>query len=163
MQKIITFFTLMFFWFLFSGKTDYHLWLFGTISCLIVTFISADLMYQKKDQSLGSRLTEALRAIKFILWLLIEIIKSNIYILKLAFSPNLLEKIEPKVIAFETTLKSDFARYVLANAITLTPGTVTVDIDGDTFHVHAISNITADSLPGKMQEKVAEAFEERDE
>jgi multicomponent Na+:H+ antiporter subunit E len=67
--------------------------------------------------------------------------------------------IEPHVIRFKTSLKTDYAKFVFANSITLTPGTVTVRVDGDEFSVHAISPRTADALPGIMQDKIKALFE----
>ena len=45
---------------------------------------------------------------------------------------------EPVLVTFHTTLKSPVLRVILANSITLTPGTITVSLEGDTFVVHAL-------------------------
>ena len=92
-------------------------------------------------------------------WLLWEILKANVYVLKLSLSPKLHQKIDPQIVRFKCDLKSEFAKYVLANSITLTPGTVTVQILDDEFVVHAISDETAKSLPGSMEDKVRAIFD----
>jgi multicomponent Na+:H+ antiporter subunit E len=69
--------------------------------------------------------------------------------------------IDPQIITFKTKLKSDIAITTLANAITLTPGTITVSADSDgVFRVHAIDRVSAEALPGIMLEKVAKIFGE---
>ena len=68
----------------------------------------------------------------------------------------------PQIVCFKTVLRTDFARFVLANSITLTPGTVTVRIQDDTFYVHAITVHAAGDLapgPGAMERWVAWVFE----
>ena len=51
-------------------------------------------------------------------------------------------------------------QFILAQSITLTPGTVTVRIKDDEFMVHAITQEAADALPGDMQDKVKQIFNE---
>jgi multicomponent Na+:H+ antiporter subunit E len=69
--------------------------------------------------------------------------------------------IDPRVVTFKTMLKSDVARTALANSITLTPGTVTIDIVDDVFYVHAIAKEPADDLlEGAMERRIAHIFME---
>ena len=66
----------------------------------------------------------------------------------------------PRVVTFKTYLKTDFAKFVLANSITLTPGTITMLIRGDVFHIHTMSQFLEDDLlTGGIEIKVAEVFE----
>jgi multicomponent Na+:H+ antiporter subunit E len=67
--------------------------------------------------------------------------------------------ISPVVIEFESRLKGDLAKVVLANSITLTPGTLTVDIRGDTFFVHCLAEEYAkDLLDRKLENMVFWVF-----
>ena len=66
----------------------------------------------------------------------------------------------PQMVRFRTSLRSEFARYVFANSITLTPGTVTLSVEGDKFVVHAISQKVADELPGEMEKRLAKIFDQ---
>ncbi len=68
------------------------------------------------------------------------------------------EEIQPQIVRFRSGLKSDFEKYVLAQSITLTPGTVTLKIDGDVFLVHAISDAAAKGLMGSMADRVRYVF-----
>jgi multicomponent Na+:H+ antiporter subunit E len=158
-NRLLTFLLLLFTWVIFSGVIDvFHLSL-GVISCGIVTWLSSDFLFQKDGKGLQTRFVEAGRFIGYCLWLLWQIILANIHVLKLALAPNNRE-IRPQMVRFRTSLQSEFARYVFANSITLTPGTVTLSVDGDKFVVHAISKKVADELPGEMEKRVAKIFDQ---
>lgn len=72
----------------------------------------------------------------FILVFLFELIKSNFDVAKRVLSPSL--PINPGIISVKTKLTDPVARMLLANAITLTPGTFTIEMEGDTFFIHWI-------------------------
>ena len=75
-----------------------------------------------------------------------------------------LSLLRPQIVQFRTGLTSDLARVVLGNSITLTPGTITMDIDDDEFTVHAISDQAARSLrSGEMERRVGHVFLEPDD
>ncbi|MFO7651987.1 MAG: Na+/H+ antiporter subunit E [bacterium] len=82
-------------------------------------------------------------------WLVIYIpvfvyqcLKSNIDVALRVLSPGL--QLRPGIVKIRTALKSDIARVFLANSITLTPGTMAVDIVGDVLYIHWIEVATAD-------------------
>ena len=68
---------------------------------------------------------------------------------------------EPEIITFTTRLSSPIARYLLANSITLTPGTVTLKLQGADMIVHSISAHTTKGLEGQMENRIAWAFGEK--
>ena len=71
--------------------------------------------------------------------------------------------IEPQILTFKTKLESDISSVTLANSITLTPGTITIDIKDGVFYVHALSKKVADDLnAGEMEDRVAHIFMEAD-
>ena len=74
------------------------------------------------------------------MWLLWQIVLANIQVFKLAFHPNILEVLSPRLISFKTSLKGEVPQFILAQSITLTPGTVAVGIDNGEFKVHAINH-----------------------
>ncbi|GEN31027.1 multicomponent Na+:H+ antiporter subunit E [Cerasibacillus quisquiliarum] len=78
------------------------------------------------------------KIIQLILLFIKELIKSNIDIVKLVYTPK--PDIEPGIFAYETELKSDWELTLLANLITLTPGTLSVAISNDnsTIYIHAM-------------------------
>ncbi|MEM6279706.1 MAG: Na+/H+ antiporter subunit E [Verrucomicrobiota bacterium] len=146
-------------WMIFSGLFDaFHLTL-GLISCGIVTWMSADMLFEDRAAPLFARLRQARRLAVYLVWLLWQIVLSNLHLLRLAFSPR--EALQPHIVRYETKLETDFEKYLLANSITLTPGTVTIKIMGDTFYIHAISDIAAAGLDGEMERRIAHVFAEK--
>ncbi len=158
MRYFIVFSILFLNWVIWSGKLDaFHISL-GFISCGIVTFMSHDLFLNRKE--LSPKITvEFIRFIKYIPWLMYQIVMSNIHVASLVLKPGM--PIDPKIIRYKTKLKSDIALATFANSITLTPGTITADISDGEYIVHALSKKVADDLmTGEMEDKVAHIFGE---
>jgi multicomponent Na+:H+ antiporter subunit E len=80
--------------------------------------------------------------IKFIFVFLIALIKSNLDVARRVINPKL--PINPGIVTYKTELKSDTAKVLLANAITLTPGTLTVDVIGNEMYIHWIDVVSKD-------------------
>lgn len=72
----------------------------------------------------------------YIFYLLIEIVKANLNVAKIVLSPKI--NVNSAIVSCRTQLKSELAKSILANSITLTPGTLSVDIDGDRLFIHCI-------------------------
>lgn len=88
-------------------------------------------------------------------WLFVEIIKSNIDVARLILDPKL--PISPTVIKVKATQVDDLGHVIYANSITLTPGTVTMDVRGGTLEVHAITQDIAEGLmSGEMDRRVTQ-------
>ena len=102
-----------------------------------------------------------LRMAGYIQWLLYHIFMANLHVLYLTLHPRMLDLINPKIIIFDSRLKSDYSRMVFANSITLTPGTITVNVNAlGRFSVHCIDDPSGQPLPGTMEEKIAQVFKE---
>ena len=160
MYPVVIFFLLLANWIVFSGKFDaFHLGL-GVVSSLFVTWISEDLLFHDRKKSWEDRMREAGAFLQYIPWLTVEIVKANLHVFKLAMTRGGYEEVAPRVVTIKTKLKTDFAKFVFANSITLTPGTITMLIRGDVFHVHTMSQFLEDDLlEGAIERKVAEVFE----
>lgn len=90
---------------------------------------------------------------KYLLWLGKEIGKANIDVAKIVLAPEL--KISPRLVRVKATQKTDVGLTIFANSITLTPGTVTVEIEGDEFLVHAITEeMAVGCVEGDMGDRV---------
>ena len=155
----LTFIIMFGVWVMLSGKFDaFHLSL-GLISCAIVSYLSSDLLFSSPQ--IKGLLSQWVRFVKYVPWLMVEIIKANLHVTYLVFHPRMMDLIDPRIIKFRSKLKSDLALVTFANSITLTPGTITVSvsIDGD-FKVHAIDKASGDPLPGEMEARIAKAFGE---
>ena len=156
---ILTFVILGIFWLIFSGKFDlFHISL-GIISCFIVSAVSHGMLF---PENITVGLMGCwLRFAAYLPWLFYQIFLANIHVLFLTFHPRMLDLINPKIINFDSRLKSHISRTIFANSITLTPGTITVHagVMGE-FAVHCIDDNSAQSLPGDMEHKIAKIFNE---
>ena len=75
--------------------------------------------------------------LKYLVVFFIELVKANVSVMRLVFSPRI--NITPGIVEIKTGLKSPIGRLALANTITLTPGTLVVDIKDDSLFVHCIN------------------------
>ena len=92
------------------------------------------------------------------LYMLGEIFKCNIAVLKLILSPD--QEPEPQLHYFKTGLRTDPARVTLANSITITPGTITCTMEDDQLCVHALDRTLAEGLTQGESERRLKALEE---
>lgn len=156
-SKVSVFVVLFAFWVLLSGYFDaFHL-IAGIICAGIVTIISHDLLVPGKGSHI---LRKTGRFIIFIPWLLFEILLAGFDVAYRALHPAM--PIDPIIVTFETSLRSDLARTTLANSIMLAPGTVTVDVKRGRYVVHALCPEFARSLTddAMLQKWIAAIYEE---
>lgn len=157
--SVLSFLILFGLWIVLSGRFDaFHLVL-GLFSSALVSAISGDLMFTSRNPSRIIGLW--LRLGGYIPWLFYQILLANLHVMYLVFHPRMHDLINPKIIRFDSRLKGDYARMLFANSITLTPGTITVDVTAlGRFAVHCIDDPSGQALPGKMEAKIAQVFEE---
>jgi multicomponent Na+:H+ antiporter subunit E len=98
-------------------------------------------------------------SIQYLFILIIEVIKANIDVAKIVLSPKI--DIDPVVIEFKTKLKTDLTKTILANSITLTPGTITMIMENDVYTVHCLKREFADSLANSKFENILLKIEEQ--
>ncbi len=159
MRFTISFIILFAFWILLSGNFDaFHLTL-GVISTLVVTFWTGDMLVIDSKLPIGARLALLWRFTLYTLWLLWQIVIANFHVVYVALHPKMDDILEPQMVEFKTELKTDLAKFVLANSITLTPGTVTVRIEDGVFLIHALTDHTAAGVPGDMEKRIQQIFE----
>lgn len=153
MSFIITAITMFIFWVLLSGEFDAVLLISAVFSSLLVAYLSHDLLIGGMD--IRFCISRNFRFLKYIPWLLWQIVLSNIDVVKRTLHPKML--IDPCLVKVDTNLRSEFGITVFANSITITPGTVTIDANGEgRFLVHAIAREPADGLlGGDMRERVS--------
>ncbi len=157
MTKIATFFIMLSFWILLSGMFDaFHLTL-GVISCLLVSFLSHDLLFYGKPDTAWVK--KMVGMVLYCPWLFYQICLASIEIAYIVLHPRMLEIMDPRLIRFRTSLKSNLGRFTFAQSITLTPGTITVNLSNNEFTVYALTKKAAASLPGEMEVWVAKALE----
>jgi multicomponent Na+:H+ antiporter subunit E len=156
---IATFIIMFGFWLLLSGHYDLFHISIGVLCCGLVSYISHDLLFA--NPRAGDMRVIVKRFIVYIPWLVYQIALSNLHVVRLALGPRRL--IDPKIIQFKTKLESDISMVTLANSITLTPGTITVDVKDGVYYVHAVSKkVAEDLMTGEMEDKIAHIFMEAD-
>lgn len=101
-----------------------------------------------------------LRSVAFAALLLRRILVAATQVLRIVLDPRL--PIAPEVLRQRVSFDQDAARVAFANAITVTPGTLTLEVDGDEFVVHALDrSLAQDVLDGSLARDVARLFEPR--
>jgi len=97
--------------------------------------------------------------LRFWLFLAREVIIANIDVVKRIFTPG--KNISPQLFELPLTLKTDLSRVIYANAITMTPGTVSMNLDRKTITIHTLSIESAQDLSnGRMANAVPEDYED---
>jgi multicomponent Na+:H+ antiporter subunit E len=151
MAMVLVFSVCFAFWLALSGSLAPLPLTLGVVSSAAVAWANRDL----EMVSLAVRVSP--RFLAYIPWLLKEIVVANLQVARLVLDPRL--PIDPVIVRFETRLATDLGRTTFANSITLTPGTVTVDVEEREFVVHALTPQTPAGFAG-MERRVAEAFGE---
>lgn len=141
------------FWLLLSGFFQSLLLFFGAVSVGLVVLVIAKM--DQVDQECKSLVIRPSLLLYFA-WLLKEIVKSSIEVTKLIWrSPT---KLEPALARIPTKENSKEGSVLYANSITLTPGTLSVDLDDQSVTVHALQASSLDELKqGEMEARVHQA------
>ncbi len=148
---------LLLFWLVMSGKYDALHIGFGLIAVGIVMWLqyrSPGSAEEKKDKSL---LAHFHRFPFYIPWLSVQMIKATWQVTIIVLSPRM--NLDPCVVEFKSAQPHSVARVTLANSITLTPGTLSLKVDGDRYQVHALTGRNADELlEGAIARHIARLF-----
>ncbi|MDH4140672.1 MAG: Na+/H+ antiporter subunit E [Coriobacteriia bacterium] len=103
-------------------------------------------------------LRQAGRFVIYFAHLLWDIVRAAIQVGEVVLDPRM--PIAPIVIAHRTSFSRDVSRVAFANSITLTPGTLTVDVDGNTFYIHCLAERFADDIAsGDLERRILRVFE----
>lgn len=158
---VVQFVLLLGFWLAISGQYDVLFIGMGVASAAVVTALTHRYVATNLGPSrgLGTTWLRTWRSVRYALWLLTRIPPAGLLVAYVVLRPGL--PVEPYVIRFVTHLESPVARTTLANSITLTPGTLTLDVDPDTreFTVHCFVPETAEDLvSGEMANRVGKLF-----
>lgn len=138
-------------WIVFNGRWTTEIALFGVvISAAIYAFCCAFMGYSPKKD--WNALKKAGYFVRYLAELMKEIYEANVYVLHYILSSR--HENEPVLLTFRTKLKSDVLRTMLANSITLTPGTITADVKEDVFTVHCLDKELGEGLEDSEFEKI---------
>lgn len=143
-------------WLLLSGHYVPLLIGLGVASCVVIVWIA-----HRLDVIDHEAVPLHLRPqwFAYIAWLGKEIVKANIDVAKLIVDPKL--PISPTMIHVPATQKTEMGQVIYANSITLTPGTVSVELEDGTVLVHAITRDAAEGLASGEMDRRVNAVETR--
>jgi len=150
---IYTFIMVFIIWFAFTTSLDPIELITGAFVSLIIALLTNRVFSCCGMQVLMPN--KIILLIQYFFIFIIALLKANLDVARRVISPSL--PINPGIVKFKTKLTNDFAKMVLANSITLTPGTLSIDVIGDTFYVHWIDVTTED--PEQAYKEIAEPFE----
>lgn len=149
-------------WLILSDKYDVlHLSL-GAVS-VFITLLLHELLFPKPKAPFKN--FKFFSFLAFLPWFIVELIKANFHVSYLALHPKGISLLNPRILIFSTgELNHEGGELLLSHAITLTPGTITIDVqdkensDEHLFTVHAIDAVSAESVPEPMLSKVVSFF-----
>ena len=132
-------------WLLFNGRCTADVIGFGLVFSAAVTVFAVKICGWSEARS-RRILKLSWQLICYFACLFVEIIKANLAVMRVILSPGLRE-VRPRIFRFDSRLHRGFAQTILANSITITPGTYTVGIDGSMLTVHALNLSFAEGTP----------------
>ncbi len=138
------------FWFALNPKLSVVNLALGALLCALVAPATE---YLLADHLASIRLTpgQLLRLALYFPFLVWEIVKANVDVAERVLDPGL--PISPVIIKFRFLLKDDLPTVTLANSITLTPGTLTVDVRDDEFTIHCLAEEFAEGIFAETLQK----------
>lgn len=166
LEALVLFAVLFAFWLVLSSRYEAPALAMGVASAALVTAVSHERLFRKSRSRHGAPFVlhrvSPLRLARYLLWLLREIVEANLQVARVVLHPRM--PVAPTLLRFRVGLEGRLPQVVLAHSITLTPGTVTVDLRDGRYLVHALVPSSAGALlSGRMQRGVAAAFREAPE
>jgi multicomponent Na+:H+ antiporter subunit E len=141
-------------WLLLTGSFAWPHVTLGLVAALGVAWLNT-------DRSASRDSIHPLRLAWYFAWLIGRILKSGLHLSFLILHPAL--PIDPRMIRHRTNLREDSGIVLLGNSITLTPGTLTVEVDDQNLLVHAIDDKSAEDLAAlHFDRKIVRLFGDRE-
>lgn len=145
-------------WLILNGKVTVEICVFGVcISAALFYFMCRYMDYSLRKEMLLFKLAPLY--VEYFWVLVKEIVKANVAVLKIITSPEL--QPEPAIVYFDTELRTGMAKALLANSITLTPGTITVSVEENRFCVHCLDRELAEGLEDSVFVELLKKMEEK--
>ena len=153
------FFVFLILWIVFNGKFTWEILFIGmAISAVMYGFICGFLGYRPAMDLWGIKKAGAV--LQYFLVLLLEIVKAAFAVIRVIFSSRY--EAEPAIVRFRVQLRTNAARVLLANSITLTPGTITASQEGDEYVVHCLDKSFAEGLDNSIFVTLLQKLEEEE-
>lgn len=132
-------------WLIFAGSITMEICLFGLIIAAAIFIFTCKFMDYSVEKE-KKMIKKAGKFLRYVIVLIKEILLANVQTIRLILSEK--EEVKPVLVDFETDLTTEMGKVLLANSITLTPGTITVEVDENGYLVHCLD----ESLAGGMEE-----------
>ncbi len=143
-------------WIIFNGNITVEIVILGlAVAAAVFAFICRFMDYSLEKEKLFYQ-----KSILFFCYagvLIAEIVKANLAVVHLVMTSK--EAVEPVIVTFRTSLKTETARVILANSITLTPGTITISLEDDELTVHCLDKSLAEGMEDSVFVKMLEKME----
>ena len=144
------------FWIIFNGKITTEIVILGLlVAAAVYAFICKFMDYSIKKELHFYRKIPKMLCYVFVL--VKEILVANLHVCHLILSEE--EEIEPALAQFSADMETPAGRAFYANAITLTPGTITVSLEGDTYVVHCLDESMAQGIADAKMERMLHKLE----
>lgn len=143
-------------WLLLSGFFEPLLLGLGVASCVIVVLIANRMDVIDRE---GHPIHLGWRVLTYWIWLAAEIVKANLDVARRILDPRL--PIHPMLVRVKASQASELGQVIYANSITLTPGTVSIQVESGEILVHALTTEMAEDLKGGEMDRRVTAFSER--
>lgn len=138
------------FWLLLSGRYDSFSLFLGALSVFLVLTIV--LRMQKMDHDYHPLLFRP-KIFSYFIWLFGQVIKANLAVVRCIWMGN--KTIDPVIVSVTAGQHTSVGKVIYANSITLTPGTVTINMNGSKFTIHALTREAANELlAGEMDRRI---------
>lgn len=146
-------------WLLFSGQYDVFHISAGIFSVGLIMLLNRELFRVRLYPGDVHREIKISAVFPYVLWLLKEIMIAAVGVARIVLSPKM--PLDPSLLEFHADMPNAGSQTILGNSITLTPGTITIDISHGVFLVHAINDSSSDGLVrGVMPARVAHLYRE---
>ena len=145
-------------WIIFNGRFTLEVVLLGVFISLLLTIFVNKFFYKEKRNT-KHFVRNGFLLVEYLGILIVEIIKANIAVFTIALKKEI--EIEPCICHFTTTIKEPIHRILLANSITLTPGTITVNLDDKgNYTVHCLTKEFSEGINDSIFVKMLLKMEE---
>lgn len=144
-------------WIIFNERITVEVCLFGAVIAGVLFGFTCRFMDYSIEKEKHA-LKKGLQFIRYVFVLVKEIIKANFAVIHMILSER--EELEPALVSFHSDMKTTTGKALLANAITLTPGTITVTLEGSEYMVHCLDESLAQGMDDSVFVKLLSEMEQ---
>lgn len=134
-------------WIIYNGGFTLEILLFGLVIAAAIFAFTCKFMGHSLKRELRMY-RKVFGMLRYVCVLVVEIVKANFAVIHMILSEE--EEVEPALVHFSSDMKTDMGKAFLANAITLTPGTITVTLEGSEYVVHCLDKSLAEGMDSSV-------------